>query len=289
MKLFDRKFGKEFMASLPPLPGVYRIFDPQGALIYVGKAKNLRRRLSQYRNAKRRKKHLKMRKIVTDADRIEFEVCENELEACLREAKLIQELRPKWNVAGAFYFLYPMVGIRKSGEAVQFCYTTEPEKFSGFQFHGAFRSRSLTRLAFWSMIELFEYVAHRLPRDKKAIIPKYSYVIGFRRFPDSWIPLWESYFRGESLESMEELVLALVENAGARRQPKDIQKLLNGLKIFWRHESLSLRKVIRATAFCDYPVPQRERDVLYVMRRYQTTAPIQGAKNESRYSTSEAR
>ena len=287
MKLFDRKFGKEFMASLPAQPGVYRIFDGNGVLIYIGKAKNLRRRLSQYRNAKRRKKHLKMRKIVADADRIEFEVCETELDASLKEAKLIQELRPKWNVAGAFYFLYPMVGIRKHGETVQFCYTTEPEKFSGFQFHGAFRSRSLTRLAFWSMIELLEYVSHRVPRDKKAVIPKHSYVIGFRRFPDSWIPFCEQYFRGESLQWMEELILALVENAGARRQPKDIQKLLNGLKIFWRHESLSLRKVIRATQFEQYPVPQRERDVLYVMRRYQA-APIKpGAKNESRHSTSE--
>src|SRR4051812_34525524 len=113
MKSFDRKFGKEFVAGLPTQPGVYRIFGEDGALIYVGKAKNLKRRLGQYRNAKRRKKHLKMRRIVADAGRIEFEVCPSELDACLLEAKLIQELRPRWNTAGAFYFLYPLVGIRR--------------------------------------------------------------------------------------------------------------------------------------------------------------------------------
>src|SRR5438876_3484169 len=54
---FDRKFGPEFLESLPGSPGVYLVYDRQEELIYVGKAKNLKRRLSQYRNTLRRKKH----------------------------------------------------------------------------------------------------------------------------------------------------------------------------------------------------------------------------------------
>ena len=89
--------------NLPTTPGIYRIFNVAGELIYVGKAKNLRRRLGQYKNAKRTKKHRKMRLIVSEADRVETEDCSSDLDAYLLEAKLIQELRPKWNTAGAFH------------------------------------------------------------------------------------------------------------------------------------------------------------------------------------------
>lgn len=56
MLLFDRKFGKEFLSGVPTQPGVYSLFDGQRRLLYVGKAKNLRRRLSQYRKAPRTKR-----------------------------------------------------------------------------------------------------------------------------------------------------------------------------------------------------------------------------------------
>src|SRR6478736_2714224 len=175
MRAFDKKFGKEFMASLPTTPGVYRAFDKDGLLIYVGKAKNLRRRLGQYRNAKRRKAHAKMRKVVSDAVRIEYELCPSDLEACLLEARLIQEHRPRWNTAGAFYFLYPLIGIRWDQGITHFCYTTQPEHFPEFELHGAYRSRGISGGAFWALMELLSYVGHRMPRDKKRLVPKHSY------------------------------------------------------------------------------------------------------------------
>jgi excinuclease ABC subunit C len=57
VRSFDRKFGAKFLESLPGSPGVYLVYDQQDELIYVGKAINLKRRLSQYRNIMRRKKH----------------------------------------------------------------------------------------------------------------------------------------------------------------------------------------------------------------------------------------
>src|SRR3712207_3474100 len=100
MSTFDLKLGIGFLESIPTSPGIYKVYDQKSNFIYVGKAKNLRRRLSQYKNAKRRKKHRKMRKIIEHADRIEYEVCPSELEAELLETQLIQTHRPKWNIAG---------------------------------------------------------------------------------------------------------------------------------------------------------------------------------------------
>src|SRR5213078_408453 len=78
---FDGKFGAEFLESLPGSPGVYLVYDQQDELIYVGKAKNLKRRLSQYRNTLRRKKHRRMRGIVKEAARIEIQCAETHLDA----------------------------------------------------------------------------------------------------------------------------------------------------------------------------------------------------------------
>ena len=111
MRLFDRKFGADFLAGVPSAPGVYRLYDAAGALLYVGKAGDLRRRIAQYRTTRRTKKDRKRRALVGAAARIAWDVCASELDASLREIQLIQSLRPPANVAGAFPFLYPFIGI----------------------------------------------------------------------------------------------------------------------------------------------------------------------------------
>jgi GIY-YIG catalytic domain-containing protein len=115
VRLFDRKFGADFLAGVPREPGIYRMYDAAGGLLYVGKARNLRQRLAQYRTARRTKKDRKRRVLVRSADRIEWQACASELEASLTEIGLIQALRPRRNVAGAFPFLYPFIGIQVAG------------------------------------------------------------------------------------------------------------------------------------------------------------------------------
>ncbi|MDR3606120.1 MAG: nucleotide excision repair endonuclease [Oligoflexia bacterium] len=272
MKAFDRKFGADFISALPTTPGVYFIHSGDGQLIYIGKAKNLRRRLSQYRNAKRRKKHAKMKSIIADAARIEFQLCESDLAASLLETELIQKHRPRWNVEGAFFFLYPMLGVRRQNEITSFCYTTEPNRFPEFQFHGAYRSRFLTREAFFALIELLSFVGHRMPKRKRPTgpaLPKFSYLYEFRRIEADWLEKWSRLLAGESIEAAEALVLALVENAGARRSPGKIQEHLNSIRRFWRHEALPLRRAIEATNCTEFPVPQTSRDSLFIKSRWQ--------------------
>src|SRR5258705_5187563 len=74
---FDRKFGAEFLESLPGSPGVYLVYDEQDELIYIRRAKNLKQRLSQYCSTLRRKKLRRIRGIVQEAARIEIPCAES--------------------------------------------------------------------------------------------------------------------------------------------------------------------------------------------------------------------
>src|SRR5262245_2396163 len=161
---FDRKFGADFLAGVPAAPGVYRFHDERGVLLYVGTTANLRRRLGEYRLARRRKRDRKRRALVRRGAAITWEVCESALSAALLEIRLIQRLRPPMNVATAFPFLYPYIGICVEGRETYFCLTTRPEAFPAFAFHGVFRSRAVTREAFFSLMRRLSFARPPVPR-----------------------------------------------------------------------------------------------------------------------------
>ena len=273
MKVFDRKFGKEFFESIPSSPGIYRFLDETSHVIYVGKSKNLKRRLEQYRNARRRKKHQKMKCIVRAATQIQVQVCPSEEDAEILETQLIQTLRPRWNVAGAFYFLYPLIGIKQMGDEVSFCYTTQPEFFSDFELHGAFRSRQITRDGFFSLMRLLSFVGHRCKGSNKISSklapPKHSYIQTFRQIPQHWSPQVASFLRGESREFLESLALELLENAGARKRSKTVQVELKQALAFWKHEALVLYQARSQSSGFSYPISQKERDFLFLRAKHQ--------------------
>jgi len=280
---FDRKFGAEFLESLPGSPGVYLVYDQEDALIYVGKAKNLKRRLSQYRNTIRRKKHLRMRGIVKDAIRIEIQCVDTDFDACLTETLLIQKHRPRWNIVGAYSFLYPLIGIRSANGNIEFCMTTTPEAvlkaYPGFVFHGAFRSRRITGDAFFALIRLLRFIGHVNPSSRRSRVLKHSYIFSFRKLPSDWAEAWTSFYMGQSARALEELILKLVENAGARRRSTKVQEHVDELKRFWRHEVLALARVRKATGCTEWPVPQLQRDLVFLAYKAGVTSIKQRMMN----------
>jgi excinuclease ABC subunit C len=91
---------REKLRELPHQPGVYLMKDRLGSIIYVGKARDLKRRVSSYfLNSNRQRASLKTRALVDSIHDFEVHTVRNETESLLLEGKLIKDYRPRYNVA----------------------------------------------------------------------------------------------------------------------------------------------------------------------------------------------
>lgn len=105
----ELKNFREIIANLPEQPGVYKYFDDKEEIIYVGKAKNLKKRVSSYFV----KKHdnNKTNVLVSKIRDIQYTVVDSEFEALLLENTLIKELQPRYNINLKDDKSYPMIKI----------------------------------------------------------------------------------------------------------------------------------------------------------------------------------
>ena len=86
----------EFVKQLPNSPGVYRMMNSAGDVLYVGKARSLKKRVSNY--AQGRLHSNRLTRMVRETTHMEFVTTRTEVEALLLEANLIKQLRPRFNV-----------------------------------------------------------------------------------------------------------------------------------------------------------------------------------------------
>ncbi|MBW8444860.1 MAG: excinuclease ABC subunit UvrC [Arenimonas sp.] len=86
----------EFVKQLPNSPGVYRMLNAEGDVLYVGKARSLKKRVSNY--AQGRLHSNRLTRMVRETANMEFVTTRTEVEALLLEANLIKRLRPRFNV-----------------------------------------------------------------------------------------------------------------------------------------------------------------------------------------------
>jgi len=88
---------KALLPSLPSDPGVYKYLDKAGKILYVGKAKNLKKRIASYFGNKKYQAN-KTRTLVKNAHRIEYIIVASEQDALLLENTLIKKFQPRYNI-----------------------------------------------------------------------------------------------------------------------------------------------------------------------------------------------
>ena len=102
----------DLIENAPRSPGVYKMFDADGNLLYVGKAKNLNSRLKQYMDISKLELHKQvMRTLVS---RIDWEIVPTESDALIREQELIKTQKPKYNIMLTDGKMYPMIALTNS-------------------------------------------------------------------------------------------------------------------------------------------------------------------------------
>src|SRR5690606_39747236 len=102
---------REFLKSLPNKPGVYQYWDEQGEIIYIGKAKNLRNRVSSY-FVNDQQLNGKTRVLVRKIRNITFTIVDTEIDAWLLENSLIKKHQPRYNVMLKDDKTYPWIVIK---------------------------------------------------------------------------------------------------------------------------------------------------------------------------------
>lgn len=138
--------------GIPKDPGIYKYFGANNDIIYIGKAKNLRKRVSSYFN--KTFTGYKTHELVINISRIEFTIVDSEQDAFLLENSLIKEFQPKYNINLKDDKSYPFIVIKK--EPFPRVFLTRKKIPDGLEYLGPFTSVGKVR-------ELIEFIRRYIP------------------------------------------------------------------------------------------------------------------------------
>lgn len=141
-----------YLSSLPELPGVYQFLDSTGKIIYIGKAKNLRKRVSSYFN-RSRYDSAKVRALVSRVADIKYIVVNSESDALILENILIKKHQPKYNILLRDDKTYPWIVIKN--EPFPRVTTTRRYESDGSIYYGPFTSGRLLKALLDLIKQLF--------------------------------------------------------------------------------------------------------------------------------------
>ena len=125
---------KGIVQSLPEKPGSYQYYDDEGTIIYVGKAKNLKRRVSSYFNKEQQSRKTAL--LVSKIRNITYTVVNSEEDALLLENSLIKQYKPRYNVLLKDDKTYPYIAI--SNEYLPRVFKTRHRERRGATYYGPY-------------------------------------------------------------------------------------------------------------------------------------------------------
>lgn len=143
---------KAFLKQLTERPGVYRMIDAKETIIYVGKAKNLKRRVSSYFN----KQHdeIKTRKMVDKVARVEVTVTDTDSEAFILENTLIKRYKPKYNILFRDDKSYPYIFVSTGKKFPSLSYHRGAKRRVG-EYFGPFPNASAVHQTLHALQKIF--------------------------------------------------------------------------------------------------------------------------------------
>jgi len=140
------------LKTLPEKNGVYRYFDKEGKIIYVGKAKNLKKRVSSY--FQKEQLHSRTQLLVKHIADIQYTAVDTEYDALLLENNLIKEYQPRYNVQLKDDKTYPWLCL--TNEDFPRLFSTRKKINNGSRYFGPYASVKMMHLLLDTVAELFK-------------------------------------------------------------------------------------------------------------------------------------
>jgi excinuclease ABC subunit C len=145
----------EKVKTFPTGPGVYLMKDAEGKVIYVGKAKNLRNRASSYFTVQAAQEH-RTRELVKHIADLDYIETGTEVEALLKEARLVKDIQPRFNSDLKDDKTFPYLQIRVREEFPRVEFTRKPRR-KGVKLYGPFTSARSLRQAIQVLQRVFQF------------------------------------------------------------------------------------------------------------------------------------
>ena len=195
---------------LPALPGIYTFRDSEGAVLYVGKSKSLQRRVRSHLSDPDRL----FDGLIERLDRIDVEVTGSEFEALLREARMIQELQPVYNVQQQYRPMQPYVRVWRSQEAGIKVRTSSRLRPDDSAYFGPYSNRAAASWNARVARRLLDVTADLWPQDQANLVFQF-----LSEGPDAVVSHWQE--RG--LPATDAVPQILRRSPGA--PPPDIRRI----------------------------------------------------------------
>lgn len=237
--------------KLPADPGIYKYYDANGVLIYVGKAKCLKKRIASYFT--KNQNSFKTIELVQKIDRIEFTIVDSEQDALLLENSLIKQYKPRYNILLKDDKGYPYLVIKK--EPFPRVFSSWKRYNDGSIYLGPFTSKGTIR-------EVMRFIKQFIPLrtcklnlskeniDKQKFKPCLEYHLGNCLAPCAALQSEEDY-----LDSLEQLKYLLKGN---------MSQLMNHLKkdMLIHAEALDFEKAAKLKYKLDLLLTYQEKSVV---------------------------
>lgn len=149
-----KKMQEAFFETLPTTSGVYFMLDSSQSILYVGKAKNLKKRLLSYKNAKPGQVPERTIEMLERVEHIEWEEHPSETHALSREYDLIREVKPPFNIAGTESWLDLFIGFHVENDRVHLRLSSQNDFSDPYFVFGSYNHRRRAKVGYGALLRV---------------------------------------------------------------------------------------------------------------------------------------